>query len=256
MKSFNLLLVGNGAWSNKIKHTVENADICPVHILPARELDQQNLDALGSEDIVWIATKPSLQVSLLRNLDFKNIKLILEKPIFTNSKDYSNISKTKLNTSRIWISEPWTYSEIWQKEKLFPSIKHSKVVHIKRGGPIRRSYIQPWLDWCYHDLLLIFDLLSYTDQEPNFSELQLTGEFLNGVIATKDYEFQIEIGPFEEKVGFWNTETFTLDFNDYQKIYEKSQPIINMLLHIEKLENESCFLKQAKFLNQLLQPML
>ena len=68
-----------------------------------------------NDQIVWIATIPTIQLKILNRIKFQSNSVIIEKPFATNSKElksFINLSNKSKNT--LYLSEPWRHSKTWE----------------------------------------------------------------------------------------------------------------------------------------------
>ena len=152
-----LLVIGSGPWSQKIKSVLNTNHIhIEVTSVGARDfllLDSTNIGINTKEQIIWIATTPTIQLEVLNKIEFLQNRVIIEKPFATNSKELENfIQISNMSQNTMYLSEPWRYSKIWMFIKNKISEQNSlQNILIYRGGPKTRSYINPVWDWIQHD---------------------------------------------------------------------------------------------------------
>jgi len=157
-----IIIIGAGSWANKIAIDIrENLSDFRTKVIAARQilaLEKPELEVLVSKSIIWIATKPTLQLDLLEKfIDFEN-KIIIEKPISTTMGEVSRFRKLLGDAKfQIYVSEPWTHSELWMTAKpIF--LEGVKSIDIERFGENQREYIFPPQDWLPHDIYLLYDI--------------------------------------------------------------------------------------------------
>lgn len=163
-----ILLIGDGAWSQKISRAVtpQNAN-WEVEVISARTFISMGSNLIefteicGKFDLFWITTTPNNQIQILRQLVKTKKKIILEKPIATSVGEIDSISELIHNSScKIYLSQPWTYSDLWSKMKmLILSIKGEVLIQAERGGSLVRKEFPPEIDWTPHDIYLLADYL-------------------------------------------------------------------------------------------------
>ncbi len=86
-----LLVIGSGPWPQKIK-SILNANNHQVKInsIGARDflsIDTNSIESYVSDQIVWIATIPIIQLEILSKIKLQSNRVIIEKPFATDSKE-------------------------------------------------------------------------------------------------------------------------------------------------------------------------
>jgi len=162
-----ILFVGDGDWSAKVSKLILNQDpSTSVEIIGARDFltgrvgSPSYVNALHSTDFIWVATNPGMQLNVLKKLKNINAKIILEKPLARSYPELMEIKEAISNsTSEIFLSQPWTYSDLWKRYITLLVEKNSvNRIVIFRGGDNFRSDFNSILDWIPHDLYLIASL--------------------------------------------------------------------------------------------------
>jgi hypothetical protein len=163
-----ILFIGDGEWSSKASRIILHQDpsilteiISARQFLISSECSSDYIRTLHSNEIVWIATNPCLQAQVLKKLENIRTKVVLEKPIARNYGELIEIKNLISNcASDIYLSQPWTYSDIWKRFLSLLVQKNSvnKVV-IFRGDNKFRSDMTPGLDWIPHDLYLVASIV-------------------------------------------------------------------------------------------------
>ena len=234
-----LLVIGSGPWSQKIKSVLNtNHNHIEVTSVGARDfllLDSTNIGVNTKEQIIWIATTPTIQLEVLNKIEFLQNRVIIEKPFATNSKELESfIQISNMSQNTMYLSEPWRYSKIWMFIKNKISEQNSlQNILIYRGGPKTRSYINPAWDWIQHDLGLVGELL-----KEHQDTVQIRYEWLNEgktlklkIISDDKFNIEINVGYFPERVEFWKiNDTEIVDFNDNQ--FTNDQPLYTMYEYV------------------------
>jgi hypothetical protein len=169
-----LAIIGRGVWPLKIKSSLKsNFQNLDVKVFSARDvISNSKLVQKNLFNVIWIATRPSLQLKLLERLLNKSHTIILEKPLGSNSAEIESLSQFLKGYSSgvVAPSNPWTYKTICLE--VMELMKNEGLcaakVEITRRGPNRRSYLSSVGDWIPHDLYLlekIFDLKTITFNE-------------------------------------------------------------------------------------------
>lgn len=119
-------------------------------------------------DVIWIASRPSEQLEILKTARSMSQVFILEKPICASLHDYSQVIKMLANRkTRIELSRPWSFSSTWLKAREIVKswdLTGSSVT-FKRKGPAAHTYITSIEDWLPHDVYLASDLFPAFDTE-------------------------------------------------------------------------------------------
>jgi len=254
-----LLVIGSGPWSQKIKSVLNtNHNHIEVTSVGARDfllLDSTNIGVNTKEQIIWIATTPTVQLEVLNKIEFLQNRVIIEKPFATNSKELESfIQISNMSQNTMYLSEPWRYSKIWMfiKNKIGEQNSLQNIL-IYRGGPKTRSYINPVWDWIQHDLGLVGELL-----KEHQDTVQIEFEWLNEgktlklkIISGNKFNIEINVGYFPERVEFWKiNDTEIVDFNDNQFIND--QPLYTMYEYVESDRFTNDVIKQSWLTNEVI----
>lgn len=254
-----LLVIGSGPWSQKIKSVLNtNHNNIEVTSVGARDfllLDSTNIGVNTKEQIIWIATTPTIQSEVLNKIEFLQNRVIIEKPFATNSKELESfIQISNMSQNTMYLSEPWRYSKIWMFIKNKISEQNSlQNILIYRGGPKTRSYINPVWDWIQHDLGLVGELL-----KEHQDTIQIEFEWLNEgktlklkIISGNKFNIEINVGYFPERVEFWKiNDTEIVDFNDNQ--FTNDQPLYAMYEYVESNRFTNDVIKQSWLTNEVI----
>ena len=254
-----LLVIGSGPWSQKIKSVLNtNHSHIEVTSVGARDfllLDSTNIGINTKEQIVWIATTPTIQLEVLNKIEFLQNRVIIEKPFATNSKELESfIQISNMSQNTMYLSEPWRYSKIWMfiKNKIGEQNSLQNIL-IYRGGPKTRSYINPVWDWIQHDLGLVGELL-----KEHQDTVQIEFEWLNEgktlklkIISGNKFKIEINVGYFPERIEFWKiNDTEIVDFNDNQ--FTNDQPLYTMYEYVESNRFTNDVIKQSWLTNEVI----
>ena len=239
----NLLLIGSGKWPKKIDSILKSQNLAiTITNIGAREilkLGTRQVEPLLQGKIVWIASTPENQLSILELIKNLSTKVIIEKPFALNI-DQSNrlFANNESSNNKLYVSEPWRHSAVWSEaKKRVIKVAGLKKLQINRGGPIERDYMDPPWDWMQHDLGLLSELL-FESQESLDIHYKFTGNQKNLTINIKsrsEYEIEINLGLFNERRENWllNDELF-MDFANRDSFTD--QPIYNMFKFISSDE--------------------
>ena len=254
-----LLVIGSGPWSQKIKSVLNtNHNHIEVTSVGARDflvLDSTNIGVNTKEQIIWIATTPTIQLEVLNKIEFLQNRVIIEKPFATNLKEFESfIQISNMSQNTLYLSEPWRYSKIWVfiKNKIGEQNSLQNIL-IYRGGPKTRSYINPVWDWIQHDLGLVGELL-----KEHQDTVQIEFEWLNEgktlklkIISGNKFNIEINVGYFPERVEFWKiNDTEIVDFNDNQ--FTNDQPLYTMYEFVENNRFTNDVIKQSWLTNEVI----
>jgi len=254
-----LLVIGSGPWSQKIKSVLNTNHIhIEVTSVGARDflvLDSTNIGVNTKEQIIWIATTPTIQLEVLNKIEFLQNRVIIEKPFATNLKELESfIQISNMSQNTMYLSEPWRYSKIWMfiKNKIGEQNSLQNIL-IYRGGPKTRSYINPVWDWIQHDLGLVGELL-----KEHQDTVQIEFEWLNDgktlklkIISGYKFNIEINVGYFPERVEFWKiNDTEIVDFNDNK--FTNDQPLYTMYEYVESNRFTNDVIKQSWLTNEVI----
>jgi predicted dehydrogenase len=211
-----VLLIGEGAWSQKISGAIRAQDSgWAAEVISARtfitmESNSRDFTEICRKfDILWITTTPRNQIQVLSKLEKAQKKIIVDKPIATNLDEIALIKELVENSQcKIYLSQPWTYSQLWSKMKMMLlSINGEVLIQTERGGSLIRTGFSPEIDWTPHDLYLLADYAK--GLEENYSNINLVFREKNYhhiVLKYKigqDRTFEISAGYADEKKSQW-----------------------------------------------------
>lgn len=167
---------------------LENLD---VSIISAREFCQleskEISDLAGRYDLFWMATRPTLQVSILKKIIKIQCNVILEKPLATTSMDWGEITELlQVSECRIFFSQPWTFSKLWEcAANEFSEMDFPISIEISRTGEEFRSDFTALQDWLPHDLFLIENLIQ---------RFSISGQQISVLRTQESNDLQINVG--------------------------------------------------------------
>ena len=233
-----------------------------VELIGARELFNSNsisiFKLIERSDLIWICTTPEMQLKILNTLkNYTEGKIIIEKPVGSNQNINKEILDLFSNQENLFISRPWSFSEIWNKFSAnFASnevITNIKIVH---SGEIIRKYLNPPQDWLHHDICFIHEIKKYLNL--NFTKLSKLWSNENQSLTLKSLEeLKIEIiGGFSPnrvsifEVSYKSGMKINMDINNRSYLVQDSDgltnnfefmndlPINSMVDHILNLETD------------------
>lgn len=214
-------IVGSGVWADKIYSSITTNTNFPTLRVAARDF-QFPYPNIGPQDLIWIASRPHLQLKILFEIvEVFAGNVVIEKPYAMNSDEYSLLTSLISERINVHLSTPWLHSILWQD--FFKIMIDSKINSLKgkRVGNIRRSYCSPIEDRIPHDIYLLQSLVHAGMLTLNtFATLDLVPiQPLDGNLATLSSEslsLQLEIGFGERTEAYWEvtsgTEVIILDF--------------------------------------------
>ena len=254
-----LLVIGSGPWPQKIK-SILNANNHQVKInsIGARDflsIDTKNIESYVSDQIVWIATIPTIQFEILRKMQFQSNRVIIEKPFATDSKELrSFIDLAKKSKNTLFLSEPWKYSKIWESIKNKITNQNSLLsIVIYRGGPNIRTYINPVWDWIQHDLGLVGELLNEYQGEIEIGfKWSNDGNTLNlKIISGSRFNIEMNVGYFSERVEYWEINgKEKVNFNNNQN--SNDHPICTMYDNVSVKNFTDSLVEQSWLTNKVI----
>ena len=211
-KPSNLLIVGSGVWATKVKESIRRQELAAkIDHISAHEFLLSPWIGYRDYDCVWIATRPKIQISILKKYRFGTAqKIILEKPVASSRSDFDEFIEVSTELlDQIRFSQPWTYdsrasriAETCIKPEVIESID------IVRKGPIIREYLDPWLDWAPHDLYLLARHLNF--QRSNLKVVSRASESRSTKLVlgnNSGLKISIEAGHDLNRKASWKIET-------------------------------------------------
>jgi hypothetical protein len=254
-----LIVIGSGPWPQKIK-SILNANNHQVKInsIGARDflsIDTNSIESYVSNQIVWIATIPTIQLEILSKIKLQSNIVVIEKPFATDSKELESfINLTNKSENTIFLSEPWRYSKTWEliKNKITKQNSLQSIV-IYRGGPNMRTYINPVWDWIQHDLGLVGELLTEYQGEIEIEFKWLNdGNTLNlKIISGSRFSIEMNVGYFSERVEYWEINgKEKINFNSIRN--SNDHPICTMYEHVSAKNFTNNLIEQSWLTNQVI----
>jgi|DEB19_MinimDraft_3_1074340.scaffolds.fasta_scaffold16422_3 predicted dehydrogenase len=160
-----IAVIGQGLWGKKIIASVRKyRSNFETECLSSRKFISEPPSTFF--DVIWIASRPSEQLEILKTAKSMSQVFILEKPICASLHDYSQVRKILENPkTRIELSRPWSFSSTWLKAREIVKswdLTGSSVT-FERKGPAAHSYITSIEDWLPHDVYLASDLFPAFD---------------------------------------------------------------------------------------------
>jgi len=254
-----LLIIGSGPWPQKIKSILNvNSNQLKVASIGARDflsIDTTNIKSYVGDQIVWVATIPTIQLEILNKIKLQSNRVIIEKPFATNSKELKSFTSLIIESKNtLFLSEPWGHSKTWEfiKSKITGQNSLQSIV-IYRGGPNIRTYINPVWDWIQHDLGLVGELL-----EEYQSEIEIGFKWLNDgktlnlkIISDSRFDIEINVGHFLKRVEFWEINGIEkVNFNSNQN--SDDQPIYTMYEYVSGKNFTNNLIKQSWLTNKVI----
>ena len=211
-----ILLIGDGAWSRKINGVIlaQNLDL-EVEVISARAFISMGSDLIEFAetcekfDLFWITTTPRNQIQILRQLGKTHKKIILDKPIATNVSEVDLIQDLIRNSQcKIYLSQPWTYSDLWSKMKtIILSIEGEVLIQAERGGGLVRKEFPPEIDWTPHDIYLLADYAESLEKNHRHTNLVFREKNDQHILLKykvgQDRLFEISAGYATERKALW-----------------------------------------------------
>jgi hypothetical protein len=257
-----LLIIGSGPWPQKIKSILNtNNDQVKIDSIGARDflsIDISNIGSYVENQVIWVATMPTIQVEVLNRIKLQSNRVIIEKPFATDLKElksFTNLANKSKNI--LYLSEPWRHSKIWEsiKNKINKQNSLQSIV-IYRGGPNIRTYINPVWDWIQHDLGLLGELLKeYQDEiEIGFNWLN-DGKTLNlKIICADRFDINVNAGYFSERVEFWEINgKEKVNFSSIQ--IRNDHPICTMYEHVSAKHFTNNLIEQSWLTNKVIRSL-
>lgn len=261
VKYSKVLIIGSGIWGNKLNLIVQR--VFPefeVKVFSARKfiesMESFTQEILGS-DLIWIASNPSIQLRILEKLLHFESKIVLEKPAFTTKTEFLILKNYLEHKSNVFISEAWTYSNAWMITRKTLQLNFPKQIFIRRGSNLKRSSMPSWLDWCFHDLLLIFSLGESAIQN---NSIQIENELARIQFKYQDIDFYFECGFMNQNEAIWKFEDYVIDFNRHLvtsngeiEVFQEADPVASQLEAILNSNQKSNIFEKIDFLNSVLE---
>ena len=244
-----LTVVGSGSWATKLCQVItQNSKAFEVFQIPARDfINRQSLDS----DIVWIATLPNIQLSILERFGSEFKKVVVEKPLARDPDELRRLENAiTFISDRVYFSETWAHSDLWKSS--LQTIGDIKAISSQRFSQNRRPYMSPPQDWCGHDFSLLGVL--NLDLPKNIQKTGMMDQEYCKITfqAGENIGIQLEYGLQDTRINKWSVtnaldEIFEINFgsstlNKYDhegnvsEIFKQRlthHPIINFLKFVE-----------------------
>ena len=260
-----ILIIGCGYWGSIIINTIKNLKkfkkiyVCDVdnyktNLIKKRFGDFVNIIKLDKiskyEDIryIYLATPPSKNLKLIKKLIPLNKKILLEKPGFSNLKDF-RIVKKELNKSKSELRFGYIYLYHQYINYLKSIIKNNKLGKIKyikfqrqNFGPIRND-VNAFADLATHDLSILKFLFNNEIKLKNYIKHDILRLNSGDIISAN---FTIKNIPIDINVSWLNPEKvrkITIITNKKMILFDE----MNITKPIQIYDNYANYPKISKF---------
>ena len=260
-----ILIIGCGYWGSIIINTIKNLKkfkkiyVCDVdnyktNLIKKRFGDFVNIIKLDEiskyEDIryIYLATPPSKNLKLIKKLIPLNKKILLEKPGFSNLKDF-RIVKKELNKSKSELRFGYIYLYHQYINYLKNIIKNNKLGKIKyikfqrqNFGPIRND-VNAFADLATHDLSILKFLFNNEIKLKNYIKHDILRLNSGDIISAN---FTIKNIPIDINVSWLNPEKvrkITIITNKKMILFDE----MNITKPIQIYDNYANYPKISKF---------
>ena len=260
-----ILIIGCGYWGSIIINTIKNLKkfkkiyVCDVdnyktNLIKKRFGDFVNIIKLDEiskyEDIryIYLATPPSKNLKLIKKLIPLNKKILLEKPGFSNLKDF-RIVKKELNKSKSELRFGYIYLYHQYINYLKNIIKNNKLGKIKyikfqrqNFGPIRND-VNAFADLATHDLSILKFLFNNEIKLKNYIKHDILRLNSGDIISAN---FTIKNIPIDINVSWLNPEKvrkITIITNKKMILFDE----MNIAKPIQIYDNYANYPKISKF---------
>jgi len=174
------LIIGSGNWGKKVNLILNQSGIRST-VIGARDFvcEKVNQKQLNLVDLIWICSTPELQLkSIKKVLELTQTKILIEKPIISDSKINDEIRSLIETQNNIFISRPWNFSNLW-RSFLKECLSEGEIIgiEISHSGESSRYFMTPPQDWLHHDLCLLQELLKLK----NYVDLSYKTEWSEGM---------------------------------------------------------------------------
>ena len=167
----NIALVGCGNWAFKIINEINlnknynlNSIVCRKNQIFKNKIQVfKNIESLiesNNCDCIYIAALPKVNLKVIKLLEHKKIRLIIEKPVSDTLRNLQNIKRILENNDLIIYPNLTNYfSQTFEEFKHVVDINFTKIkeiiVYEGNFGPFRKD-IHPIWDWGFHSISLLF----------------------------------------------------------------------------------------------------
>jgi hypothetical protein len=238
-----LVLIGEGAWSKKVGEILSKHDnTLELNHYSARnflQLSSENVSRIVSNNLIWITTRPDLQISILKKIININSKVIVEKPVANNIDELNRFfSALTQSNSKVFLSVPWTYSAIWtQIKRYIENCNGPLEVNIQRGGPNLRTYMNPVNDWIFHDLTLLAQLLQPYRDAIELNVVEINQKNLTIAISVpKLFKINLNVGYLDKRTALWQINNLEV-FDFHLSTDNFDNPLWNMFTEFKNIES-------------------
>lgn len=197
-------IVGSGPWAKKVTQVLEKSSLAfSIHRSDARHFIENtgNLNLDGS--IIWLATRPMLQLSILESLSKCPATILLDKPVVNDLRSLNRLKELKLRSrSNFRMVQTWRCSQLWAIS--FSPLRELHSIQIERNYVESREYISPTLDWLPHDFSLLLDMgLRPTDFSIDSLRLEGGKEFRLKALLPLGVEIHLSISKGDKRKSKW-----------------------------------------------------
>ena len=167
----NIALVGCGNWASKIINEINlnknynlSSIVCRKNKIFKNKIQVfKNIESLiesNNCDCIYIAALPKVNLRVIKLLEHKKIRLIIEKPVSDTLRNLQNIKRILENNDLIIYPNLTNYfSQTFEEFKHVVDINFTKIkeiiVYEGNFGPFRKD-IHPIWDWGFHSISLLF----------------------------------------------------------------------------------------------------
>ena len=153
-----LFIVGGGPWAKKIELVLTQSSLAfYIQRSEARRFIEGTSPQNLNGSIIWLATQPKLQLSLLEALSKYKAEILIDKPVVFDLSSLRTIKELEARSnSNFRIVQTWRCSQLWDISS--SPLSDIRSIQIERTYVDSRDYISPTLDWLPHDFSLLSDL--------------------------------------------------------------------------------------------------
>ena len=197
-------IVGSGPWAKKVTQVLEKSSLAfNIHRSDARHFIENtgNINLDGS--IIWLATRPTLQLSILESLSKFPATILLDKPVVNDLESLNRLKELKLRSRSIFrMVQTWQCSQLWAIS--FSPLRELHSIQIERNYVESREYISPNLDWLPHDFSLLLDMgLKPTDFSIDSLRLEGGKEFRLKALLPLGVAIHLSISKGDKRKSKW-----------------------------------------------------
>lgn len=163
-----LALIGSGRWGKNYIKTIRSLSSCELPNSFIKTKSYKELLSFDGIDGVVIATPASTHFQIAKEFLEKGFNVLIEKPVTTNYKDASELSRVARKYKNIvMVGHIYLYNPAFLKvKKLARDIGNIKYISSEgmNYGPIRSDVSALW-DWGPHDISMAIELLESLPEE-------------------------------------------------------------------------------------------